>query len=74
VVDRVTFGKRLCEWFGFDAALIHPCRMADVKLLSPRPAKSGLVVAKTAQALAHPPLPLDASLERFHEEYRKAST
>ncbi|MEW5739892.1 MAG: dTDP-4-dehydrorhamnose reductase [Myxococcota bacterium] len=73
VVDRVTFGKRLCERFGFDAALIQPSRMADVKLLSPRPAKSGLVVTKTAQALAHPPLSLEASLRRFHDEYRKAS-
>jgi len=74
VVDRVTYGKKLCERFGFDAALIQPSRMADVKLLSPRPAKSGLVVTKTAQALAHPPLSLEASLERFHDEYRKAST
>ncbi|GMU63422.1 MAG: NAD(P)-dependent oxidoreductase [Myxococcaceae bacterium] len=74
VVDRVTFGKELCERFGFDAGLIQPSRMADVKLLSPRPAKSGLVVTRTAEALAHQPLTLDESLARFHEEYRKAST
>ncbi len=73
VVDRVSFGRRLCERFGFDAGLIQPSRMSDVKLLSPRPAKSGLVVARTAQALAHPPLSLEASLERFHDEYRKAA-
>lgn len=72
VVNRVTFGRRLCERFGFDVGLIQPSRMADVKLSSPRPAKSGLVVTKAAEALAHPPLPLDASLERFHDEYRKA--
>ncbi|MCC6337856.1 MAG: SDR family oxidoreductase [Myxococcales bacterium] len=74
VVDRVTFGKKLCERFGFDAALIQPSRMADVKLLSPRPAKSGLVVTRTAEALAHQPLALDESLERFHDEFRKVST
>lgn len=73
VVDRVTFGKKLCERFGFDAGLIEPSRMADVKLLSPRPAKSGLVVTRTAEALAHRPLSLGASLERFHDEYRKAN-
>jgi hypothetical protein len=44
-----------------------------VKLLSPRPAKSGLIVTRTAEALAHKPLSLEASLERFHDEYRKAN-
>jgi dTDP-4-dehydrorhamnose reductase len=68
VVDRVTFGQRLCERFGFDPALIIPSRMADVNLPSPRPAKSGLVVSRTADALTAKPLALDASLARFHAE------
>jgi len=71
VVDRVTFGRRLCERFGFDARLIAPSRMAEVKLLSPRPAKSGLVVTRTAQALDAKPLGLAASLERFHNEFKE---
>ncbi|HLM44669.1 MAG TPA: SDR family oxidoreductase, partial [Myxococcaceae bacterium] len=37
VVDRVSFGRALCEVFGFDASLITPTRMADMKLPSPRP-------------------------------------
>lgn len=73
VVDRVTFGKMLCERFGFDAALIEPSRMADVKLASPRPAKSGLVVTKTVNALENKPSSLDASLAAFHEEVRRTT-
>ena len=71
VVDRVTFGKALCAEFGFDAALVTPSRMKDVALLSPRPAKSGLDVSKTAQALSHQPLSLSASLKRFHQEVQE---
>lgn len=72
VVDRVTFGQRLCARFGFDPALIVPSRMADVKLLSPRPAQAGLVVARTAQALEARPLGLAAALDRFFAEYQGA--
>lgn len=68
VVDRVTFGKRLCARFSFDERLIAPSSMAEVKLLSPRPAKSGLLVARTAQALDAKPLGLAASLDRFFAE------
>lgn len=70
VVDRVTFGHRLCEVFGFDASLVSPSRMSDVKLLSPRPARSGLDVTKTRSELAAAPWSLDASLKRFLAEYR----
>jgi dTDP-4-dehydrorhamnose reductase len=70
VVDRVTFGRRLCDVFDFDAKLITPSRMADVKLLSPRPAKSGLVVTKT-NTLKTKPLTLDESLAGFLAEYRR---
>ena len=68
VVDRVTFGQKLCERFGFDPALIIPSRMADVNLPSPRPAKSGLVVSRTFHALSQKPLNLEASLTQFHAE------
>lgn len=69
VVDRVSFGRELCARFGFNPSLITPSRMADVKLPSPRPAKSGLVVTKTAQALSAKPLSLEAALARLHAEY-----
>ena len=72
VVDRVTFGLRLCERFGFDPALIKPSSMAQVNLPSPRPARSGLVVTRTSAALTHQPLGLDASLAALHDEYRKS--
>jgi hypothetical protein len=45
--------------------------MADVKLASPRPSKSGLVITKTAEALAAKPWSVGASLERFLSEYRE---
>lgn len=72
VVDRVTFGRALCERFGFDPALITPSRMAEVALASPRPAKSGLLVQRTAEALAAQPLGLAESLSAFHQEVKGA--
>lgn len=74
VVDRVTFGHRLCERFGFDRALVIPSRMADVNLPSPRPARSGLVVTRTTEALAAKPLSLDDSLARLHAEHKGSRT
>ena len=67
VVNRVEFALRLCDAFGFDPALVQPSRMADVPLLSPRPARAGLDVAATASALTAQPLGLLASLERFRD-------
>lgn len=73
VVDRVTFGHRLCERFGFDRALVVPSRMADVNLPSPRPARSGLVTVRTAAILKTQPWSLAASLERLHAEVKGTS-
>jgi dTDP-4-dehydrorhamnose reductase len=73
VVDRVTFGKRLCERFGFDQALIQPSRMAEVNLPSPRPAKSGLDVTRTTEALTARPWSLEAALDRLHAEFKGKS-
>ncbi len=70
VVDRVTFGKQLCERFGFDPALITPSRMADVNLPSPRPAKSGLVITRTQETLSAKPLTNEAALDRLHAEFK----
>ncbi|HSP77413.1 MAG TPA: SDR family oxidoreductase, partial [Myxococcaceae bacterium] len=66
VVDRVHFGRALCEVFGFDPGLITPVRMADMKLASPRPLRSGLRVDKARRELRARPLSLSESLERFH--------
>jgi len=68
VMDRVAFGHRVCERFGFDKALITPSRMADVKLASPRPAKSGLDVTKTAQTLDAKPWTVARALDELHRE------
>jgi len=72
VIDRVGFGHALCEVFGFDAKLIVPTRMADLKLPSPRPLKSGLRTDKARAELSVQPLELAESLARFHATWRAA--
>ena len=73
VVSRVQFGHALCAVFGFDAGLITPTRLADMKLAGPRPLRSGLRVDTTREALAARPLGLDESLARFHAAWRAAT-
>jgi dTDP-4-dehydrorhamnose reductase len=70
VIDRVAFGRALCEVFGFDASLITPTLLAELKLASPRPARSGLKIEQTAATLKAHPLPLAEALTQFHAEYR----
>lgn len=70
VVDRVTFGQRLCAVFGFDPSLITPVKMRELNLPSPRPLKSGLVADKALSRLGAKPLTLDVALKAFQAEYR----
>ncbi|WP_375760002.1 SDR family oxidoreductase [Corallococcus exercitus] len=72
VLDRVAFGRALCEVFGFDAGLVVPTRMADLKLSAPRPLKSGLVTDKAREQLSQKPLALAESLRRFHASWLEA--
>lgn len=67
VVNRVQFGQALCGEFGFDARAIIPSRIAEAKLKSPRPARSGLRSDKASALLAAKPLGLTTSLARFHQ-------
>lgn len=70
VVNRVEFGHKLCAKFGFEVSLVQPSRMVDVKLLSPRPARSGLDVSKTTEQLNAKPWSLDEALEQFAVEVK----
>lgn len=72
VLDRVAFGRALCEVFGFDAKLIVPTRMAELKLPSPRPLKGGLRTDKVRNQLSVKPLELAESLSRFHATWLAA--
>ncbi|NMO15004.1 SDR family oxidoreductase [Pyxidicoccus fallax] len=72
VMDRVTFGRALCEVFGFDPKLIIPTKMAELKLASPRPLKSGLRTDKARAELSAQPLGLTESLARFHATWLAA--
>ena len=69
-VDRVSFGLKLCEVFGFDPGLIVPTRMAALNLPSPRPLRSALVTEKIQSILQAKPLGVDAQLRRFHTAFR----
>jgi dTDP-4-dehydrorhamnose reductase len=74
VVNRVAFGRALCEVFGFDASVITPSKLADLKLASPRPLRSGLKVDKARSQLASKPLSLSDSLARFHAAWKAGTT
>jgi dTDP-4-dehydrorhamnose reductase len=67
VVSRVQFGQALCTEFGLDASRLIPSRLADAKLKSPRPQRSGLRTDKAAAQLTARPIGLGASLARFHQ-------
>jgi dTDP-4-dehydrorhamnose reductase len=67
VVSRVQFGRALCNEFGLEARSIIPSRIAEAKLKSPRPLRSGLRTDKAAAQLTIQPLSLTASLARFHQ-------
>jgi dTDP-4-dehydrorhamnose reductase len=68
VVNRVQFGRAVCAEFGISADGIVPSRLAEAKLKSPRPARSGLRTDKATAHLAARPLGLAASLARFHRD------
>ena len=68
VVNRMQFGVTLCEEFRFDRSLLHPSRLADSGLASPRPPRSGLIVDKARAQLKAKPLSLKASVEQFRAE------
>lgn len=68
VVDRVTFGKRVCQRFGFDPALVVPTRLAEAKLASPRPKKSGLDVSQTRDHLTEKPWSADQVIDELFTE------
>jgi dTDP-4-dehydrorhamnose reductase len=68
VLDRVSFGRKLCDVFGLDASLIDAVPMAEVAMPTPRPKRAGLIIGR-ANALEHRPLGLDAALRAFHSEW-----
>lgn len=74
VLNRVAFGERLCEVFGFDRALITPTRLKDMNLPSPRPLHTGLKVDKANARLLEKPLSVAEALSRFHQAYVAAKS
>lgn len=69
-VNRMQYARALCEVFSFNLKLLVPTRLAELKLASPRPLRSGLKPEKTTAALSAKPLELGPSLQCFHQEYQ----
>jgi dTDP-4-dehydrorhamnose reductase len=69
VLDRVDFARRVARRFGLEGEIV-PVKTADVKLLAPRPLRSGLVVARAAALLRTKPLDVDAAIDQFHAEWQ----
>jgi dTDP-4-dehydrorhamnose reductase len=67
-LDRVDFARRVAARFGLRGEIV-PVRLADVKLLAPRPRRAGLDVRRAAALLRAKPLGIDAQLDRFHAEW-----
>ena len=70
VLDRVDFARRVARRFGL-AGSIAGVRTADARLAAPRPLRGGLRVDRAARLLREQPLPIDAALDRFHEEWMR---
>jgi len=70
VLDRVEFARRVARRFGLPGEIV-PVRTADARLLAPRPLRGGLVVERAQALLREQPLPVDAAIERFHEEWSR---
>ncbi|HEX8438941.1 SDR family oxidoreductase [Archangium sp.] len=71
VLSRVEFGRAVCAVFGFDAGLIVPVKLAELKLPAPRPLRSGLRVDKARGELRARPMGLTESLARFHADWKR---
>jgi len=71
VVSRVEFCRALARKLGADERLVVPTRLAEAKLLAPRPLRAGLRVDKIRALLGDgAPWTLEAQLDRFLEERR----
>jgi dTDP-4-dehydrorhamnose reductase len=71
VVNRVEFGRAVCEVFGFEPRLLVPTKLAELKLPAPRPLRSGLRVDKARRELHARPLGLAESLALFHADWKR---
>ena len=69
VVNRVEFCRAMARKLGRSEALVVPTRVAEAKLLAPRPLKAGLRVEKIQRLLGERvPLGLEEQLDRFLAE------
>lgn len=72
VMNRVDYARAICARFDFDFGLVAPTRLADAKLASPRPLRSGLRVDRALRELELRPLGIEEALGRFFAEWRSS--
>lgn len=72
VVDRVTFGRAVCERFGFSESLIKPTRLSSLRLASQRPLRSGLTTTKVRASLKTQPLSMRDGVDGLYAEVKGA--
>ena len=72
-LDRVDFARRVARRFGLRGEIV-PVRTAEVKLLAPRPLRCGLRVERAVALLREQPLPVEAALDLFHEQWTARGT
>jgi len=68
VLDRVDFARQVARRFGLTPRIV-PVHLAEMKLAAPRPLRSGLKTARAASILRVQPLPVDAALDVFHQQW-----
>jgi dTDP-4-dehydrorhamnose reductase len=72
VLDRVEFARQVARRFQLGGEIV-PVRTADARLLAPRPLRGGLVVERASHLLREKPLPMDAAIDRFFDEWSRRS-
>jgi len=70
VLDRVDFARRVAGRFGLEGEIVPVCT-ADFALPAPRPLRAGLKVDRAAALLRSKPLPIEAALAGFHQEWMR---
>lgn len=71
-VSRYEFAEEICKTFEYDASLLHPISIVDMKWTARRPRDTSLNTDKAKKVLYNKPLNLIDSLARFKAELKLA--
>lgn len=65
-IDRLTFGKQVCDIAGFDAGLLSPASMKDAQASAPRPRDVSLDMGLAGEILKTPVLTTEHALKNIY--------